>query len=123
MAQEGQAQAIAANETITINADGTVDKPSVEVDNRAIVEFKSGTGRGWEIAFDDGDGGYYPITLLEGGFASAYLVADSINGADTCPYTVRSLMAPEPPEKTNRVMVNYQIIIGDGGEGKSKRRK
>jgi hypothetical protein len=126
MAQTGQAQAIAPNATVTIYADGKVDKPEITIPNHGIVEFRSETTRAWEVELVDSDsGGFYPLAIIVPGIGAAYFIGNAQTLSDTVEYTIVSLLGNTPPVKGKRVMTNNRIIIGDGGEGrgKSKRRK
>jgi hypothetical protein len=124
MAQAAQAKKIAPNGTVKIDANGGVDNPSVTIPNPGIVKFESETEHSWEIAFDDNDGGYYPMTLLVPAYSSAYLVGESDAGITECAYDVNPLFGGASRGKPRRIMGNNKIIIGGNeGGGKSKRRK
>jgi len=129
MAQAGQAKAkakqaaLAPNVTVKIDDKGGVDNQTVEIPDGGIVKFESETGHSWEVAFDQPDGGYYPMTLVVPAFGAAYLIGQSPAGATECDYDVLAL-GSLPGKKSARLMGNNKIIIGGNeGGGKSKRRK
>ena len=128
MAQAGQAKgkakvaSLAPNATVKIDDQGGVDNQTVEIPDGGIVKFESETGHSWEVAFDEPDGGYYPMTLVVPAFGAAYLIGQSPAGSTECDYDVLAL-GSMPNRKGRRLMGNNKIIIGDDMPGNRQRRK
>ena len=123
MAQAGQALKIVPTVKVTIDAYGVPDKPSIEVKNLDIVEFRSETDNSWEIDLIDSDGGdYFPLMILVPAHGHAYFVANSQQDNDECEYKILPLIeritarAKKPGPETN-----YVIIIGSGKGLKHKK--